>query len=422
MPDVAGAVAVMYNVDDKAGGKVDYLHLSMRTIARIFTGDISNWSDPAISADNKGLRLPNQPITVVYRGGQSGTTGLFYDFIAHVAPDIFGPWVARNQFPTTVRIIQLDSSPTFAPKTYALGGSDQIAQVRGRAALGSGASRTTSSGTPRSTALPPRGCRTRLVSTFSRTRRTSLPRSRGRSSTRTSARSSRECTGAPNPAAYPISAYSYMVPQCAATGDRPTCKGAYANGGISETLTKWWRYIACDGQVNMARHRVLAATAQPLPGDGELNRTVDRDGAGDPDAWELREPTVLGIPGRGLAESRRSSRWRDVHRRRRRRRIDQRRQLGCQSVSGRGRLGRAAASVAGKAGGALKSAGGGSTDYGRLDRGVHPWGARIELVSTVGRAPCRCRRPAGHRRWHTIPATTRNVFYIKQLDKVIISS
>src|SRR5262249_28738614 len=32
VPDVAGAVAVMYNVDDKAGRRVDYLHLSMPTI------------------------------------------------------------------------------------------------------------------------------------------------------------------------------------------------------------------------------------------------------------------------------------------------------------------------------------------------------------------------------------------------------
>src|SRR4029077_18685082 len=37
-------------------------------------------------------------------------------------------WVARNHLPTTVRIIQLDSTPSFAPKTIALSGSDQIAQ------------------------------------------------------------------------------------------------------------------------------------------------------------------------------------------------------------------------------------------------------------------------------------------------------
>ena len=48
VPDVAGAVAIMYNVKDKAGRKVDYLHLSRETVARIFIGDIIKWSDPAI--------------------------------------------------------------------------------------------------------------------------------------------------------------------------------------------------------------------------------------------------------------------------------------------------------------------------------------------------------------------------------------
>ena len=128
VPDVAGAVSIMYNAEDSAGRKIDYLHLSRRTIARIFTGDISRWSDAAITADNRGLQLPDQPITVVYRAGQSGTTALFYDFVANIAPDIFGPWAAAHQFPTNVRIIQLDSSPNFAPKTQAFQGSDQIAQ------------------------------------------------------------------------------------------------------------------------------------------------------------------------------------------------------------------------------------------------------------------------------------------------------
>src|SRR4029077_13763097 len=128
VPDVAGAVAIMYNADDKAGRHVDYLHLSRSTIARIFIGDISTWADPAITADNQGLQLPDQPITVVYRGGQSGTTALFYDFIQHTDPGEFTSWANRNQLPTSVRIIQLDSAPNFAPRTAALNGSDQIAQ------------------------------------------------------------------------------------------------------------------------------------------------------------------------------------------------------------------------------------------------------------------------------------------------------
>jgi phosphate transport system substrate-binding protein len=62
IPDVAGATAIMYNIKDASGKKVDYLHLDTKTVARIFTGKIVNWSDPAISATNKGIKFPAGPI------------------------------------------------------------------------------------------------------------------------------------------------------------------------------------------------------------------------------------------------------------------------------------------------------------------------------------------------------------------------
>jgi phosphate transport system substrate-binding protein len=252
VPDVAGAVAIMYNVDDRAGRKVDYLHLSMRTIARIFTGDISNWSDPAITADNRGLVLPDQPINVVYRAGQSGTTALFYDFVQHAAPDVFSAWAARNQLPTTVRIIQLDSTPRFAPKTFALNGSDQIAQyVAGDQGKWSIAydefGYAKVYGAPAAWVQNASGG---FVQPYAQNVSSALETATLRPDL------SQELSGvyaSPNPDAYPISAYSYIVTQCARAGDRATCKGPYSNGGVAETLARWMRYIACDGQVNMAR-------------------------------------------------------------------------------------------------------------------------------------------------------------------------
>ena len=242
----------MYNVDDRAGNKVDYLHLSRRTIARIFTGDITNWSDPAISDDNKGLQLPNQPITVVYRAGQSGTTALFYDFVANTAPDIFGPWAARNQLPTNVRIIQLDGSPGFAPKTLALNGSDQIAQF---VAGGSGkwAIAYDEFGYAKTYGAPAAWVQNASGGYVQPVRRQHLGRARRGDA---AARPQPGAVGGlqqREPAAYPLSAYSYLVTQCAPTGDRPTCKGAYSNSGITETMARWMRYIACEGQINMAR-------------------------------------------------------------------------------------------------------------------------------------------------------------------------
>jgi phosphate transport system substrate-binding protein len=252
VPDVGGAIAVMYNVDDRAGRKVDYLHLSMGTIARIFTGQISNWSDPAITADNLGLQLPDQPITVVYRGGQSGTTALFYDFIQNTAPDVFNPWAARNGLPTNVRIIQLDGTPGFAPKTLSLNGSDQIAQF---VAGGSG---------KWSIAYDEFGYAVTYGAAAAWVKNASgnwvLPYAQNISAALESATLrpdlSQELSGvynSGNAEAYPISAYSYMVTQCANAGDRPTCKGSYPNGGVTETLSRWMRYIACDGQTNMAQ-------------------------------------------------------------------------------------------------------------------------------------------------------------------------
>ena len=252
VPDVAGAVAIMYNVDDKAGRPVNYLHLSRATIAKIFIGEISNWSDPAITADNTGLQLPNQPITVVYRGGQSGTTALFYDFVQHMVPGDFGSWASRNSLPTNVRIIQLDSAPNFAPKTLALNGSDQIAQYiassQGKWAIAYdefGYAKTY--GANASWVQNQSG---QWVLPYAENISAALEAAQLRPDL------SQELSGvyaSGNPEAYPISAYSYLVTQCAPTAQRATCAGNYSNPGVAETLSKWMRYIACDGQVNMAR-------------------------------------------------------------------------------------------------------------------------------------------------------------------------
>lgn len=253
VPDVAGATAVLYNVDNAAGEKVSDLHLSMRTIARIFTGDITKWSDPAITDDNAGRQLPDEAIEVVYRSGQSGTTGTFYDFVQHTAPDIFEPWAQKNRFPTgDIRIIQLDSSSSFAPKSVAFSSSDQIAQYiagsNGKWSIGYdefGYSKVY-----KASAAWVKNAAGQWVLPYAENITAALESAKLRPDL------SQELSGvyaSTNPKAYPISAYSYLVTQCEPAPDRQTCKGAYSNSGVTDTLTKWMRYIACDGQVNMAR-------------------------------------------------------------------------------------------------------------------------------------------------------------------------
>ncbi len=81
MPIVAGGTAFMYNL--KIGNtRVTNLRLSGDVLARIFTQEITNWSDPAIKADNPGLTLPARKIVPVVRSDGSGTTAQFTRWLA----------------------------------------------------------------------------------------------------------------------------------------------------------------------------------------------------------------------------------------------------------------------------------------------------------------------------------------------------
>jgi phosphate transport system substrate-binding protein len=115
IPAAAAPIALLHNLPAKS-----QLYLSPETAAKIFSGEISRWNDPAIAKDNnrqvtqvvykkdskgdlvkdaKGnpvvLRstkkniaytLPNQPITVIYRSDKSGTSGNFTSWLRGVAP------------------------------------------------------------------------------------------------------------------------------------------------------------------------------------------------------------------------------------------------------------------------------------------------------------------------------------------------
>jgi phosphate transport system substrate-binding protein len=115
IPAAAAPIALLHNLPGKG-----QLYLSPVTAAKIFSGEITRWNDPAIAADNnrlvkevvykkdrkgdlvkdksgnpvvlrtasKNIRytLPNQPITVIYRSDRSGTSGNFTAWLRGVAP------------------------------------------------------------------------------------------------------------------------------------------------------------------------------------------------------------------------------------------------------------------------------------------------------------------------------------------------
>ncbi|MEO0532248.1 MAG: phosphate ABC transporter substrate-binding protein PstS [Cyanobacteria bacterium P01_A01_bin.123] len=72
VPVVGSAVVLAYNLEG-----IKALQLSRDAYCGIATGEISNWNDPAIAADNPDIDLPNLPITFVHREDSSGTTYMF---------------------------------------------------------------------------------------------------------------------------------------------------------------------------------------------------------------------------------------------------------------------------------------------------------------------------------------------------------
>ncbi len=82
VPTTAGMVVLAYNIPDFEGE----LRLSRAPLGGIFAGAITEWSDPAIAADNFGRELPDRTIGLVTRRDSSGTTYIFSTFFDRKSP------------------------------------------------------------------------------------------------------------------------------------------------------------------------------------------------------------------------------------------------------------------------------------------------------------------------------------------------
>jgi len=256
VPDVAGATAIMYNLVEKSGQKVDYLHLDPATVARIFIGRITRWSDPAISATNKGIVFPDEPIQVVLRGGQSGTTALFYDFVSSTLGQEYVDWYEGNGCGSArirpVQILCQNANAFPGKEPVKFNDSQQIAQFVGNDRVGRFAIGFDEFGYAKSERVPAawiRNASGAYVQPYAENISAAMESATLRPDL------SQELSGvytSRNPKAFPISAYSYITLPCAASTDRPTCKGAYADPGQTETMAGFLSYIACDGQTAMA--------------------------------------------------------------------------------------------------------------------------------------------------------------------------
>jgi phosphate ABC transporter phosphate-binding protein len=112
MPITAGGTVFMYNLTI-AGQRVTNLRLSGQNIAKIFTGQITNWDNPAIAADNPALALPNEPIVPVVRSDGAGSSFEFSEWMISQYPSVWNTFCnATNRAPECGPTSFWPTSPT----------------------------------------------------------------------------------------------------------------------------------------------------------------------------------------------------------------------------------------------------------------------------------------------------------------------
>jgi phosphate transport system substrate-binding protein len=91
LPIAAGGTSFPYQIRVD-GQQVENLRLSGQTLVKIFTNQITNWDDPAITADNNGVRLPSLPIVPVVQAEGSGSTFQLTNYFATDYASLWTPF------------------------------------------------------------------------------------------------------------------------------------------------------------------------------------------------------------------------------------------------------------------------------------------------------------------------------------------
>jgi phosphate transport system substrate-binding protein len=87
-PTVIGGVVPVVNIKGITPGQ---LKLSGQVLGDIYLGKITKWNDPALTALNPGVPLPDAAISVVRRADGSGTSFIFTNYLSKVNAD----WKAK---------------------------------------------------------------------------------------------------------------------------------------------------------------------------------------------------------------------------------------------------------------------------------------------------------------------------------------
>src|SRR3954452_19473406 len=236
LPIVAGGTSFMYNLT-VAGQRVTDLRLSGATLAQIFTGAITRWSDPAITRDY-GKALPNIPIIPVVRSDGAGASAQFTLYMQSQAPSIYCPFIRSKLHLGGSACPSVSFYPAFG-SSKAQNGSNGVANYVS-ASYGAGAIGYVEYAYAKRINFP-------VVSLLNKAGYFSQPTAGNVAVALTRAKINKDLTQNlqsvytnPDKRAYPMSSYSYMVV--------PTTTAAPFNSDKGRTLSTFVNYFLCTGQ------------------------------------------------------------------------------------------------------------------------------------------------------------------------------
>jgi len=336
LPDVAGGLAFMYNVNGVDGQRITSLVLDAQAIDGIFLGEITKWNSSEIAALNPQLAgdLPATSIIPVYRSDASGDNYLLSDYLLHEDGGDFT--AAQNAFqsgspgqPSATWPIPSATS-NFNPQTYPNWATQSLVGESGADNAADYVSALSSVGSitfvetayaiehnfPVASVVNASGNAVQPTSVDVATAMEAAILAPDLTQNLTNVYTN------PLPDAYPVSAYSYLVTPCSpslATAQGSSCaadpggapSGFPADKG--QALGQFAAYIACAGQQQMAE-----LGYSPLPPNlvqedfnaiGRLNGGVQpppptaancKNPYVDGQTHLLGEPVIVGQAGGGI--------------------------------------------------------------------------------------------------------------------------
>jgi phosphate transport system substrate-binding protein len=261
MPDVAGGLSFEYNLTGQNGQQVKSLILSAPVLAAIFTGGINNWDDPQIAALNPDIRLPNESITAYYRSDPCGENYLLGDYMLHTDPAPITAFQKKAGVPTPA------GTPSATWAEFSSGvppGLEGLDGVNGADAASQGPVHTqggiayVETAYAKNVGLP-------VASVVNQAGQAVQPNAYNVAVALTDAILYADLTQNlggvytnPNPNAYPISAYSYLIAQCVPSQAAQQSFACDSSGNVTmgtaqgAELSAFIAFVACGGQARMA--------------------------------------------------------------------------------------------------------------------------------------------------------------------------